>query len=317
METSSKVFSKLPEIRKPKVSVCVIAYNSAKTVIETLDSIYAQTYPYLELIISDDCSKDDTVELCRRWLDKYKDRFCNSKLVVAAKNGGVGKNDNVAFSYATGDWIKPIAGDDMLFPNCISDNVCFVSSHPDVIITFSRARIAKPVDGKLVVTDEYLTDNAISKYCTLSAEEQYNHLLYSNFVPGVTSFVKREFVVTNPVPETYFYLEDWPYWLHLTKVGVKLNYFDKDTVIYRAGGSLRHSEIKSFLYPKFFDSCKAFFYTERYNALLDKDPLTAGRFRKEFLLGEIAIVLLNNKRNLFNRAILKVFKFLLGVRKLP
>ena len=52
----------------PLVSVVVITYNSAKFVIETLESVKSQTYKNIELIISDDCSTDDTVERCRLWL---------------------------------------------------------------------------------------------------------------------------------------------------------------------------------------------------------------------------------------------------------
>lgn len=307
----------MKDTNKPLVSVCVITYNSAGTVVETLDSVYAQTYPDLELIISDDCSKDNTVELCREWIEGHKERFVHVNLVVSEKNGGPGKNNNRAFSCAKGDWIKPLAGDDRLFPNCISDNVEFVSSHPDAIVVFSKARIFKTVDGRSVVTDEYLTDNVIKQYCTLSAEEQYKKLLYFNFVPGVTFFINREFVQANPFPEVYPYLEDWPYWLRLTQKGVRLNYFEKDTVLYRVGNSLRSSDSRTFVYPRFFDSLKAFFYAERYPALMELDPSEAHRLRKEFLLGEIAVVLLKNKRNLFSRSILMFFKLLLGVRKLP
>lgn len=55
-------------IKNPLVSVIVITYNSSKYVLETLNSVAAQTYDNIELIISDDCSKDNTVEICRNWL---------------------------------------------------------------------------------------------------------------------------------------------------------------------------------------------------------------------------------------------------------
>lgn len=299
------------------VSVCVITYNSRNTVLETLDSIYAQSYSKLELIISDDCSTDDTVDICKKWLVNHKDRFVNSKIVIAAKNGGTGKNDNMAFSLTSGEWIKPIAGDDLLLPNCISDNVVFVTSNPDVNVVFSMAQIIKTVDGKSELTGDYLLGNAPKQYCALSAEEQYKQLLYFNYIPSVTMFLRRDFVMANPIPETYPYLEDWPYWLRITKKGIRLFFFEKDTVLYRVGYSPRHIHDKSFVYPKFFDSLKAFFYSERYYALMEQDPSTACRLRKEFLLGEIAVVLLKNKRNLISRGLLMVFKILLGVRKLP
>lgn len=59
-------------MEQPLVSVSVITYNSAKTVLETLESIKAQTYQNLELIVSDDCSTDNTVELCRNWIEQNK-----------------------------------------------------------------------------------------------------------------------------------------------------------------------------------------------------------------------------------------------------
>ena len=52
------------------VSVCVLAYNSSKYILETLNSIKNQTYDTIELIISDDCSTDDTVALCTQWINR-------------------------------------------------------------------------------------------------------------------------------------------------------------------------------------------------------------------------------------------------------
>ena len=57
------------------VTVVVVTYNSSKYVLETLDSIFEQTYKNIELIITDDGSSDNTVELCREWLTHYGDRF--------------------------------------------------------------------------------------------------------------------------------------------------------------------------------------------------------------------------------------------------
>jgi alpha-1,3-rhamnosyltransferase len=84
----------MEEKEQPLVSVRVITYNSSKTVIETLDSIYNQTYPNIELIISDDCSKDDTVAICREWVNQHKERFARTEILTVPQNTGVSANIN-------------------------------------------------------------------------------------------------------------------------------------------------------------------------------------------------------------------------------
>ena len=56
-------------IRNSKlISVCVDTYNAVDTVIETLESVKRQTYDNIELVITDDGSKDGTVDLCEKWI---------------------------------------------------------------------------------------------------------------------------------------------------------------------------------------------------------------------------------------------------------
>ena len=55
------------------VSVIVLSYRSAETIVETLDSIKSQTYPNIELIITDDCSPDNTVQVVRSGLRRMKE----------------------------------------------------------------------------------------------------------------------------------------------------------------------------------------------------------------------------------------------------
>ena len=59
----------------PLVSVIALSYQSAETIIETLNSIYEQTYSRIELIICEDCSNDGTNEICKNWLDMNSARF--------------------------------------------------------------------------------------------------------------------------------------------------------------------------------------------------------------------------------------------------
>lgn len=105
---------------RPLVSIVVLTYNSSEYVLETLNSAYRQTYHgELELIITDDCSKDNTVEVCREWLQEHGSRFVRTELITVDENTGVSKNINRGCRAAQGEWIKPIAGDDILTDDCI------------------------------------------------------------------------------------------------------------------------------------------------------------------------------------------------------
>ena len=84
---------------QPLVTVAVIAYNSSKTVVETLDSIKNQSYQNLELIVSDDGSTDDTVTVCENWIANHQARFIRTELITVAKNTGTSANINRAIRY--------------------------------------------------------------------------------------------------------------------------------------------------------------------------------------------------------------------------
>ena len=62
----------------PLVSVVVITYCSADTLEETLNSILHQDYKRLELIITDDCSKDETYAIAEAWIRKTQETVCPS-----------------------------------------------------------------------------------------------------------------------------------------------------------------------------------------------------------------------------------------------
>lgn len=214
------------------VSISVITYNSSKYILDTLESIKAQTYSPLELVISDDCSTDNTVEVCREWIDRNKERFFNTKIVVAQKNQGISANYNQGMDNCSGEYIKEIAGDDMLLPNCIEDYMRFVSDHTDAYFCFGKAII---FDG-----DEERRKNYerlfIYEFFQLSPEEQYKILLENgNFICSATFFYNRrnlsELGVRND--ERIPMMEDWPKWINILAKGGKLSFLDKEVVKYR------------------------------------------------------------------------------------
>ena len=106
-----------------------MTYNAAEFVLETLESVFHQTHPIIELIISDDCSKDNTVELVEQWCSqqRVKERFTDIKIITVPKNTGIPANFNRCIKASTGEWLKLISGDDAFMPNCIEDNLIHVA----------------------------------------------------------------------------------------------------------------------------------------------------------------------------------------------
>ena len=232
--------------RQPLVSVPVITYNSSKTVLETLDSIYGQTYPNIELIVSDDCSTDNTVEICREWIDAHKERFVRTELLTVEKNTGVSANGNRADAACRGEWMKGIAGDDVLMPNCIQDCVDYVEEHPETVWLFGKMEGFGRSQDEI---DEYM--NRVYDYgvFSLNPDEQLKRLVFrGNCIPAPTAFVNvmknRELGVKND--ERIPLLEDYPKWLNLLQAGVRFHFINKTIVRYRiSGNSLSTSSNKS------------------------------------------------------------------------
>lgn len=220
---------------KPLVTVSIITYNSAGTVIETLDSIYAQTYPNIELIISDDCSRDNTLDVCRAWLNTHKLRFENCRLLESDKNTGITANCNRAIVDANGDYLKLLAGDDLLEPNAIAEYVGFMLNNPDAIYVFSRVLVFG--DNQKFV-DYFINTVFDYSFFTLSGEDQYKRLIshWCSSIPAPSAFIFRKAALASGLlyfDERIPMLEDWPKWIELSGKGVKFNFIDKQLVRYR------------------------------------------------------------------------------------
>ena len=102
------------------VSVCVTVYNYARFLDDCLNSIAAQTYEALELVIVDDCSqKDDSVAVAAEWAETHKARFQRIAVYTHRQNQGPAEARNTAFRNSTGSWIFIIDADNEVYPKAI------------------------------------------------------------------------------------------------------------------------------------------------------------------------------------------------------
>lgn len=243
-------------MNKPVVTVGVLTYNSSDYVIETLESIKAQTYNSLSLQISDDFSTDNTIELCMNWIDKNKERFVNTKIIVPEHNTGVSANANRDWEACETEWLKDIAGDDLLLPNCIEDNVNYIKDHPDSVVVFSRIRPFSVRFGRKKWKEKSWHNY---DFFNLSTKEQYYFLFYiGNKLPAAPCFYNikklRELEICHD--ERIPLLEDYPKWIRLARKGVRFDFLDKFTVGYR----LNEQSLSIGLFsPRFYKSNLLFY----------------------------------------------------------
>ena len=238
------------EKNNPLVTVGVVTYNSARHVIETLESIKAQTYKNIELIVSDDFSSDNTVEICKKWIDENKNSFVKAQLLTVKKNTGTSGNCNRILKESDGSWIKLIAGDDLFLPTAIQDYMDFVSKESNINICFSEAIhfYGNLIDKKFSYEKIEFEDILFSPKVT--AKRQYNVLTKIFIGSGPTFFFKKAVVErVGGFDERFNIQEDHPLFIKLTKAGFKFYLLDKYTVYKRVTeDSVAHSREKNSIF---------------------------------------------------------------------
>ena len=111
----------------PKVSILIPTFNRANYLKMAVDSALAQTYPNTEVLVLDDCSTDETVNLSRTYRNAT-----NIKFIRNETNIGFIDNWNKAVSLSCGEYIKIMGDDDILSPECVAEQARILDEHPDV-----------------------------------------------------------------------------------------------------------------------------------------------------------------------------------------
>ncbi len=223
------------------VSVIVVAYKSADTIVQTLDSIKDQTYKNIQLIVTDDCSPDDTVAVASAWMEKNEGALTEMRLVTAEKNTGIPGNINRALKVASGDYMKLMAADDYFTRDAISEYVKFCEKNPNVL-PVSRVR--------LFASEGEESDFApIDKYCErcydfaqmTDYKQQLHAILKQNcIVAPAGSFYPMELVrKLGGYDESYRMFEDYPMHIKAMREGYRYGFINRELVCYRiSGGSI-------------------------------------------------------------------------------
>lgn len=112
----------------PRISVIMGIYNCAPTLAEALDSLLAQTYQNFKVIMCDDGSKDNTVEVAQKYVYRFPDKFI---LIKNEQNIKLAATLNHCLEYVDTEYVARMDGDDISLPDRFESEMKFLDSHPE------------------------------------------------------------------------------------------------------------------------------------------------------------------------------------------
>lgn len=125
------------------VSVVIPAFNACRTLPAAIESVLAQTYGNLEIIVADDASTDNTADVVRSFSDP------RVKLIQAEANGGEGAARDLAIAHAQGGWLAVIDADDCWLPERLEVMVSRVPAEGEKWLVADNIMQCYEVDGRL------------------------------------------------------------------------------------------------------------------------------------------------------------------------
>ena len=224
------------DFKSPLLSVIILAYNNQRYLPETIESVLAQDYPNMEVIISDDGSSDFDVSYWERYIhERYPNACGYTKIRKNAVNLGIVRHCNIVIRQASGKYIKMLPAGD-LFINTVT------ASHLVAELENNNWQIATSFTA---VYNEEMTElkgyaptwKDLVTMSALTAGKQYLCLTDRCMVSAIgTIFTKKLYDELSGFDEAYRLLEDWPMWLRLTRCGIKIEYINYLSAKYRLGG---------------------------------------------------------------------------------
>lgn len=120
---------KTDTVVKNRISIIMGIYNCAGTLQEAVDSIIKQTYKEWELIMCDDCSTDNTLQIALQYKKKYPDKII---VLKNKRNRRLAYSLNHCLTRASGEYIARMDGDDISLPDRFEKQVKYLKDHPEI-----------------------------------------------------------------------------------------------------------------------------------------------------------------------------------------
>ena len=237
---------------KPLVTAIVLSYNQSRFVLETLESVKAQSYAAIELAIVDDCSSDNSASVIEDWIKK---NAISCTFIHHQKNKGICKSLNEALAVTSGKYISMVASDDVWLPDKLERQVEIMEAQPDSVGVLYSDAFQIDENGDL------FPEMFIAAHRKLSEMPQgyvLHSLLEGNFIPAMTALIRRRCYDKVGLYDEALPWEDWDMWMRIAR---KFSFFysQMPSAKYRFHAkSLSHSDRAQMLKDSFQVCIKQF-----------------------------------------------------------
>ncbi|MBT0653788.1 glycosyltransferase family 2 protein [Geomobilimonas luticola] len=193
-----------------KVSVCIPTYNYGRFIADAIESVLAQTFSDYELIISDNCSDDNT----RHIVEKYTISDSRIRYYCNEQNIGMVGNWNRCLELAQGEYVKILCADDLLEPICLEESVNALECYTNAVLV-SGARLLVDTHLKPVAKHSF----GDSLQVVLGTDVIQRCLVEGNLIGEPTSVLFRRALAVRGFDTAYQQITDMEMWFHILENG--------------------------------------------------------------------------------------------------
>lgn len=226
----------------PLISVLVLCYNNQKYLYESLESIFSQSYPNLELLINDDASLDFDGNALDAWVSKNKTSNITSVFINHSQtNCGTTVAVHYLQTIANGIWLFNIAADDVLYDQ-------------NVIMSMYNTAVHRGDNAQVIMAQTLMYDNTLSKVIqpfmskqdieflkTASMEQLLSRTAESAWLPASYLYNRSILCYIDDICKDYKLVEDIPAHLRLIGNGIRPYFCDITSSIKHRDGGVSHS----------------------------------------------------------------------------
>lgn len=270
-----------------KITIVISTYNSEFFIKKTINSVLEQSNKVDRIIIIDDCSKDNTTELVRYYLEHHD----NMELICLRRNLGPAGVRNYALKYVNEDFVMFLDHDDLIDVNIIREYKKALKNRNDVVFVYSNT----------VQID--INDNIISApivYNFVNKNDILGDFMVRNRILSMTGILinTNKLKAIGGFDDKLFYSQDWDLWLRLINKG-EVIHVDKTFINIRRYFNNTSRNIQNFLKDEFTIYNKYSLEFLKYNILLRS-------FNREYNLIDYISILFKIK--LFDEAYKELIK---------